>query len=538
MTTVWQNATETEVYSAALLLSVAAIVAAERAGRTGERRWTTLAAYLLALAVPLHLSALVAAPVVVLLAVDGPTARRWHDGALLVGATLIAAGVSRLSKSLIAVGIAVMLFAALDARRRGGRLRRSLPAIAVVALALTAILILLVRARFDPPINQANPSTLHALGDVIARRQYEVAGLWPRQAPIWLQIANWFEYADWQFALGLGPTVVPTVPRVAMTLAYAGLGIAGARWHRRADARTWRAVVLLFVCGSLGVIAYLNFKAGASFAWGIIPEDARHEARDRDYFFVLAFWAWGLWAGMGALALARLQRVAWAGVVVAALPIALNWRAVNRRTEPEASMPSMVAESLLEELPRNAVLLVAGDNDTYPLWSYQQVERRRRDVTVVTMPLLAADWYVAELERRAGLASGASLGVESRAASVARSAESRGRPVYASITVPDSARRVIGARWTIAGHVLRLEPSGDNQTTASSPVITIDTPATNAAVQRVDRWRQGRVVHPSVDPVHDYFSAMLDCPRRVLARSPSMHGTLDLGSLDSLCKPR
>ena len=48
MSTVWQNATETEVYAASLLLSVALIVAADRAGRTGERRYTILTAYLLA----------------------------------------------------------------------------------------------------------------------------------------------------------------------------------------------------------------------------------------------------------------------------------------------------------------------------------------------------------------------------------------------------------------------------------------------------------------------------------------------------------
>src|SRR5207247_7659416 len=52
MTSVWDNATETEVYAVSLLLSIAAIVCAERAGRTRERRWTTGAAYLLALSVP------------------------------------------------------------------------------------------------------------------------------------------------------------------------------------------------------------------------------------------------------------------------------------------------------------------------------------------------------------------------------------------------------------------------------------------------------------------------------------------------------
>src|ERR1041385_8921603 len=59
MTSAWDNATETEVYAAALLLVACALFAADRAGRTRQGRWIVLAAYLLALAVPLHLSALV-----------------------------------------------------------------------------------------------------------------------------------------------------------------------------------------------------------------------------------------------------------------------------------------------------------------------------------------------------------------------------------------------------------------------------------------------------------------------------------------------
>jgi len=533
MSTVWQNATETEVYSAALLLSLAAIVAGERAGATGEPRWTVLAAYLLALAVPLHLSALVATPVVLLLAADSPHAARVRNALTILGAAIVAAGVARLSISLIVVGVLCIGGAVVISRRRGMSARASITALCVVGFALSAVLIMLLRARFDPAINQGNPRDLADLGSAIARRQYEVAGLWPRQAPLWLQLANWFEYADWQFALGLGPTVTPTVARVAVTIGYGALGIVGARWHRRVDARTWRATLLLFVCGTLGVIVYLNFKAGASFAWNFVPDGAHHEARDRDYFFALGFWAWGLWAGMGAFALANARGRAWIGAFVAALPIALNWRAVDRRLEPEASMPRMVASSLLDPLPHDAVLIVGGDNDTYPLWYYQQVEGRRKDVAVVTLPLLNATWYVAELERRDGLSAGRSFDENERAAAVARSAERKGRPVFAAVTVEDGARGVIGSRWTLEGHVLRLD--SDNQDSDSSQVVGIDTAAVRAAAGRVDRWMAGRKVHPALDPVHEYFSAALDCPRRALAIGAQ---TVQLASLDSLCKPR
>src|SRR5699024_11088210 len=128
--------------------------------------------------------------------------------------------------------------------------------------------------------NQADPATLDRLAYVVGRRQYDVQGIWPRQAPIWLQVANWFEYADWQSALSLAPSVIPNVGRVFFTLVFVGCGVVGASWHRRRDPRTWRAVALLLLCGSLGVIAYLNLKVGTSFAWDFIASPAQHEARD------------------------------------------------------------------------------------------------------------------------------------------------------------------------------------------------------------------------------------------------------------------
>ena len=70
-------------------------------------------------------------------------------------------------------------------------------------------------------------------------------------------------------------------------------------------------------------------------------------------------------------------------------------------------MPREVAKALLSNLPQRSVLFVAGDNDTYPLWYAQQVEHTRRDVTVVTLPLLAAGWYGDELDRRDSLGAAA-----------------------------------------------------------------------------------------------------------------------------------
>lgn len=535
MSSVWANATETEVYAASLCLSIAAIVAADRAGRSGERRYTVLAAYLLALSLPLHLSALVAAPVVILLAADrGEGDFDLWAGAALLGVSVCIAGASRLSPALVIVGVAIVAAGAWLSRKE--RTRGVLEPLAVMVVACSALFIMLVRAKHDPAINQANPSTLSQLAYTVGRRQYDVAGLLPRQAPWWLQIANWFEYADWQFALLLAPTVIPTVGRVLVTLAFAALGMVGSRWHHARDRRTWRAVLLLFVCGSLGVIVYLNLKAGRSFGWQFVPEDARHEARDRDYFFVLGFWAWGIWAGMGAVRLARAAKLpAVIGLALAALPVALNWPVVDRRSEPDASLPREVAYALLDPLPRSAVLFVAGDNDTYPLWYAQQVEGRRPDVTIVTMPLLAAPWYAKELARRDSLVAGPpSADLATMAAGVAESARARGRPVAAALTVPAEDRNQLARSWEVIGAValdLTGRAAGVARSLDQRPIIQIDTPAVRAAAAKIESWRKGRDAHPAPDPVDDYFLSVLDCPRLMLSTRTSAQ----LASLDSIC---
>jgi hypothetical protein len=240
------------------------------------------------------------------------------------------------------------------------------------------------------------------LSDMISRRQYAPVSMLPRQAPFYLQVGNMFEYADWQVALGLAPDPPPTVARTAMTLVFAALGVVGFIWHRRSHVASWEAMTLLFISATIGVVVYLNMKASPSYGEGFLPSYAKHEARERDYFFSLGFICWGLWAGAGAVALFRRlnQKAAVAGIAFAALPLFLNWSAVNRNRQPEAFAARDSALRILTRAPQNAVVFAVGDNDTYPVWYMQEVEGRRRDVTPVTLPLLGAKWYRRELSRR------------------------------------------------------------------------------------------------------------------------------------------
>jgi hypothetical protein len=146
-----------------------------------------------------------------------------------------------------------------------------------------------------------------------------------------------------------------------------------------------------------------------------------------------------MWAGAGSVQFFRRfgARGAIAGVGFAALPFALNFGAVDRSAAPRATAARDSALRILRPAPPNAVVFAYGDNDTYPVWYMREVESLRRDVTVVTLPLLGARWYRAELYRRERLISPDFVsrwrGYPQTVANVCASARERGRPV---VTAP------------------------------------------------------------------------------------------------------
>jgi hypothetical protein len=524
MASAWSNATETEVYAIALLHAALLLACADRAGEgVGGRatRWTALTAYLILLAPAVHLSVLVTAPAAVMLAArDDAGHWRVRRAVALAGVIIVAAGTGR-GSALLAAGGALVVVGAAVWRDEGSRATNIGTFAALAVVASSALLIMLVRARHDPALNQGNPSTLTALADVVARRQYDVAGLWPRRAPVWLQLANLMQYVDWQAALGWGRGVFTTPARVAATVVFGLLGVVGGRALRREARRLGDAMLMLLLCGTLGVVIYLNLRAGASLGWGLLPDNAPHEARERDYFFVYGFWAWGCVAGCGAMSLVRARRwPAWSAVAVVVIPLLGNWSVMNRRREPERDAARRVAHAILKSAPRNAMLFLAGDNDSYPLWYAQEVEGLRRDVTPVTMPLLSAAWYTDQVAQRTGLRWPAHEAVpgtewrhEQQAALIARAARAAGRPVAASALLTPAERAVLGSAWALTGVDYRAgAPAG-----AESGAATVDRAAT---VPWIPTSSMPAPVENNVDLAPQMMLALLECPR--LARPEGM----------------
>jgi len=419
MYSVWNNATETEVYAVAMLVSVAMLLAGEYAGRADatpdqRRRGRALIVFFAGLAVPLHLSVLVAVPAAVVLA--------WRG-------------------------------------ERPG-LREVATWAALFALGFSAVALLPLLSARNPALDSGDPQTVSSLVSVLRREQYAVAGLWPRRAPLWLQLGNLFEWADWQVAIGVHPHPEPAVARTLLSVSWAWLGVLGLRRLWRYEARVGRGMAVLLASATVGVALWLNLRAGPSFGVGVLPDDAVHEARERDYFFALGFWTWGLLAGAGltAVATALARRlpapVALLPFSLALVPVLANRPVADRTAEPVATLPRTYARLLLDAVPSGGILVAGGDNDTFPLWYLQQVEDVRADVTVVTVPLLGAEWYRAGLAR-AGVLPRALVtpwaGPEATLAAVMQSARRLRRPLRVSTLLEAGDRRRLDERtgWAL-----------------------------------------------------------------------------------------
>jgi hypothetical protein len=54
----------------------------------------------------------------------------------------------------------------------------------------------------------------------------------------------------------------------------------------------------------------------------------------------------------------------------------------------------------MQSVEPHAILITAGDNDTFPLWYIQEVEEVRQDVLVANLSLMNTDWHIRQLKRR------------------------------------------------------------------------------------------------------------------------------------------
>ncbi len=258
----------------------------------------------------------------------------------------------------------------------------------VFVLGLSVHLYLPIRAALDPPINEADPSTLDNFLKVLSRDQYKPVDPWHFRASLATKFDRHFwQYWKPQYELGIrifDRNLLAGLPFV--------LGALGAALNFVRSRRTFLLMGFIILVTSIGLIWHLNF--------------AEYEVRSRDYFFVALFHFFTIWIGIGVAGLLYLVKtsigrpgaarigVIGAAALLALLPIAelrAMWFSHDRS---DFYIARDYAYNILQPLERDAIIFTNGDNDTFPLWYLQEVEGIRKDVRVACLSLLNTDWYI------------------------------------------------------------------------------------------------------------------------------------------------
>ena len=348
--TVWFSAVESEVYAMAMLFCSLDVWVALLWRRTGNGRLLPLLALLLGLGVCVHLMTLLVLPALALVVLTG--SRPWP-------------------------------------------LAKRLPALTLFfLLGLTPYLIVPIRAAANPPINEGNPQTVESFRSYISREQYAKAPLYPRMwrerdAENWGYwsynhdgvLGNAVYYGSYQLGYMYGRYLMYNFigrenlksGRIVVFVLPVLLALWGLLCHRRKNRRGYWTVMLLFLMGGVLLNIYLNHPC--------------YEPRERDYAYVLSFYALAIWIGVGAADLhERARGKAWPLLLmVAPLSMAVgNWSDHDRS---RCHAVHDIAMNHLQSCDPDAILITLGDNDTFPLWYLQQVEGRRKDVSIYNIGL-------------------------------------------------------------------------------------------------------------------------------------------------------
>lgn len=178
------------------------------------------------------------------------------------------------------------------------------------------------------------------------------------------------------------------------------LGLIGIYYHAKHQWKSFYVLLVYFLFTGLAIQFYTN--------------PTIFQPRERDYSLVGSFFIFSLWVGFGALALfdlvasttkQRTTKLALGTTAMCLLAVPLlmafeNWDDHDRSIRKTARSTAMAyLDSCAED--RGSLLFTIGDNDTFPLWYMQEIEGYRTDVRVVNSSLLATDWYIDQMKRKA-----------------------------------------------------------------------------------------------------------------------------------------
>jgi len=441
--TFWFNAVEAEVYGLSMLFVSAILWLGlrwyERADNRRGDMYILFVAYIIGLAVGVHLLAILAIFPVLLLyyfrnyEFSMRSFAKFGIVGLVIFAVVYPGVVKELpslldgefggKQSQIFTYIPFMLIAGAlygvyySIKNNLRTLNVALLAFLFIVLGYSTYTAVYIRANAHPPMNENDPSTVDRLVSYLNREQYGEAPLidrrWndePEQRAasqkyssdldffwrfqlnhMYLRYFGWNyigSEGDWKDA-GVGWKQLFGIPLI--------IGLFGAWYHWRKDKKMAFVATTMFVVMGLALVIYFNMQ--------------EPQPRERDYFYVGSFFVFSMWIGMGVLGIIDwLKEKVKAGggyalssygvLVLAFLLVPFNMLRTNfHQADRKGNYVAWdYSYNLLQSCDQDAILFTNGDNDTFPLWYLQDVEGVRRDIRIVNLSLLNTNWYILELK--------------------------------------------------------------------------------------------------------------------------------------------
>ena len=328
----------------------------------------------------------------------------------------------------------------------------------LVSLICTSLLLIIVgystyfaifiRSGQNPNIDENNPETIVEATSYLNRDQYGAMSLLPRKfdnLPSKISIVGSPEYPDfqfsrkqnysyithnipeqmsflwsyqinkmytryflWQFA-GKGPSTDSFVSDFGASPKQDGvdwrqfglplaliMGFIGLYFHFRKNKYDAFSLLTLFIMTGIAIIFYLN--------------QDNPQARERDYSYVASFMAFSIWISIGIFSTINyisdtlLEKSIklkasyfMITLFIVFIPLRMLIANYNEHDRTGNYIAWDMAYNMLQTCEPDAILFTNGDNDTFPLWYLQEVEKIRTDVRVVNLSLLNTPWYVTQL---------------------------------------------------------------------------------------------------------------------------------------------
>lgn len=450
----WFNAVESEVYASSQFFTHIVVwlilVWYEKADETDNGRWLLLIAYMMGLAIGVHLLNVLTIPALALVIYFRRREFAMGSFIAMLAGTLMALilvypGIVKwlpMSASRIGAMAPLLITLAVGAimwwsvKNKHGIIAVAAAGALLIIVGYSAMMEIYIRSGMNPGIDENDPDTPARFFSYLNREQYGDRAIFPRywnNDPEYHSASDYFwryqvnkmfnRYLFWQFIgregaphnefqdAGVSPkySVVSLLSSGELSggARWLGiitcvpflLGLAGFAYQFSKDKKSWFVIATLFFMTGYAIILYLN--------------QDNPQPRERDYSYVGAFFAFAIWIGIGASAVIEwvAERVknlpssntlalGTAGLLVLLSPVIM----LARNYEIDKRSGNHVAEdysyNMLNSCAQNGIIFTNGDNDTFPVWFLQEVKHVRTDVRVANLSLLNTGWYIKQMKNR------------------------------------------------------------------------------------------------------------------------------------------